>query len=178
MASYAEIQSSLNSANRAMTKFAKENQRLVTIVLSVGGQGISGLLVGLTGYLERRFPMKDGTPMSFGPLPLTMVGGITTTIASALLAPGIGQNLLSHTAAGFWGAVGATYGRLWGATAKAKADAKKKGKKVKGVVGEVPARAIRGRRPYWETEDDEEDVIETTLSGDEAALLGYVDQAA
>lgn len=82
----------------------------------------------LTGYIETRFPNKDGNRMSLGPVPLPVVIG-TTALAGSFFIWG---NQLSHIAAANYGLAAGTLGRGYGVIGLAKS----KKKAGSGGVGE------------------------------------------
>lgn len=84
----------------------------------VGAVGTGPLSAGATGYLETRFPSRDGSPLSLGPVPLSGVIGTLATVGAAL--PWAGAEQSSYVAASNLGLAAGTLGRKAGIAGRAK----------------------------------------------------------
>lgn len=118
MATYAELQESLQSKERSIARSKKENveleRKLVSAGASVGGNMAAGGLAFLIGYLEQRVRTKDGAPLSVGPVSLPAVAGMAlSTIGAGLQLGGfeVAGTVTSHAASGQFGLAGGTVGR-------------------------------------------------------------------
>ena len=122
-----------SAATRAKN-FAEENREVITTVAAYAGAVATGPLVaGLTGYLETRFPNKDGTMMSLGPLPLPLVVAGSGLAASFVLDDPIAKSQALSVVAANTGLWTGTMGRGYGAAARAK---KEKEKAASGTATE------------------------------------------
>ena len=96
---------------------------------SLVGRGVGSLVTGpatagVVGYLETRFPSKDGSRMSLGPVPLSALAGIGAAAASVV--PWVGAHQMSYVAAANFGLAMGTLARGYGAADRAKSIADKK----------------------------------------------------
>lgn len=148
------------AATRARN-FAEENREVLTTVAAYAGAiGTGPVTAGVTGYLETRFPNKDGTMMSLGPLPLPLVVAGSGLAASFVLESPIAKNQALMVTASNTGLWAGTMGRGYGAAARAK---KEKEKAASGTATE--GTALIGQTTRAALDDQ-------AWSPEERALLG------
>lgn len=82
------------------------------------GTGTAFATAALVGLAEGRISNKDGSPLSLGPVPLTLAVATGLTGLSWFWNP---NQQVSYASAGCAGAYGVTLARVWGRTWKAKA---------------------------------------------------------
>lgn len=122
-----------NATEDEQLEAQEDFERLRELGGRVLGATVTGPVVaGSVGYLETRFPAKDGSRMALGPVPLSALIGTAATIAS--IVPWKGAEQMSYVAAANFGLSAGTLMRGYGAAARAKAlAAKKSGTKTAGT---------------------------------------------
>lgn len=149
-----------SAATRAKN-FAEENREVLTTVAAYAGAIATGPAVaGLTGYLETRFPNKDGTMLSLGPLPLPLVVAGSGLAASFVLDDPIAKGQALSVVASNTGLWAGTMGRGYGAAARAKKE------KEKAASGTATEGTMIGAATSTRVLKDD------TWSPEERALLG------
>jgi len=108
-------------ASKSAGRWAEENAELVQTVAAYGGAMVTGpVSAGATGYLETRFPNKDGTMLSLGPIPLPLVVAGLGLAGSVAVKNPVGRFQLLSVVSSNMGLWTGTVGRGYGATARAK----------------------------------------------------------
>ena len=133
------LASAENKLSRATGKAAalyEENQVLFDRVLDFGGSVFIGPLSALgVGFLETRYPNKDGTAMSLGPVPLPVVLSALCTVGAMFSPWQVLNSQLHYITASNLGLYAGSLGRGYGVERRAKA---LKGSATEGV-GWLPA---------------------------------------
>jgi hypothetical protein len=115
-------------AKTSVRNSLEANRETVTTVAAYGGAVVTGpITAAATGYVETRFPNKDGSMLSLGPIPLPlMVAGAGLGASFFFDDPIAKTQALSVTSSnvGLWAG---TMGRGYGAAARLKKEKEKAG---------------------------------------------------
>ena len=140
------------AATRARN-WADQNSEMLETVANYGGAVVTGPVSAAgTGFLETRFPNKDGTMLSLGPIPLPLVVGATALTGSLFVKNRIAKGQALAVVASNVGLWAGTVGRGYGAAALAK---KKKEKKsgTEGTEIGATANAALPNGSDWSAEE-------------------------
>lgn len=135
--------------SRRASAWADQNRETIETVAQYAGAVITGPVTSAaTGYLETRFPNKDGSMMSLGPLPLPLVVAGTGLGASFFLDDPIAKSQALSVVASNTGLWTGTMGRGYGAAARAK----KEGTTTSSTEGSEIGRSSGGSSE-WSAEE-------------------------
>lgn len=133
-ASKSALVRALNTASNKVERTEEEKAEILELLGRTAGATVVGPGVSaIVGFIETRWPNKDGTPLSLGPVPLSVVIGAPMLIGS--LFPWVGAKQMSYVACALFGGASYRLGHAYGAVSRVKALAKKKGLKISGEDG-------------------------------------------
>ena len=121
------IARSLARAEGVAAREESEKSEILSAANEYAAAGLTGpLSAGGVGFIETRFPNKDGSRLSLGPIPLPVVTGLVPMAVAPFTPSGVATHLRIVGAA-HWGLAAGTYGRGWGAMRRAEVLKKKGG---------------------------------------------------
>lgn len=143
MATYAELQSALESRERSLAvargRERKASETVKAVAIMAGGSAAGVASSGLVGFIEGRFRNKDGSMISLGPVSLPATVATLSSIASVgLFAAGMpgASAVAAHVTSANAGLATGTWARAQGALRRQKVADKSKNQKGVGGSGD------------------------------------------
>ena len=113
-----------NRIRREQTQAAELGERVADLM----GGGVAFATAAGLGFMEGRFRNNDRSPLSLGPIPLTLAAAVSTSG----VAIATGNRWATAAAQGAWGAYGHTIGLAAGGEGRVK-----RARKVSGIGDEL-----------------------------------------